>query len=112
MNLGQRNKQENLIKNEEAALKQQEKSLQNIQTAHEDYHATLQEVSLSLHPFNVNNSEPQSTEDVVSKLHGCIEEFERIAAFLSISDKRDASGKFSRQIDDIASIAEGYGGYG
>ena len=104
LSLRQRNKKETLIRNKEVALEQQEEYLLPIQTAHENYHASLQEVSLSVHPFNVSNNEPQSTKDVISKLQICIEKFKEIATSLSIPDKRDASGKFSRQIDDIASI--------
>ncbi len=104
INLRQGNKQENVIRDEEVTLKQQEKCLQDIQTGHDYYHAALQKISLSVHPFNINNGEPQTSKDVVSRLQSCTEKFKEIAVLLSISDKRGALEKFSRQIDDIASI--------
>lgn len=101
--LRQRNKDEDLIKAEEETLIEQEACLQSHQENHDDYHTELQKISLSVHPFNESNGEAQTTEDVVKRLQACADEFTEIAASVSISDSRDALGKFTRQIEDIAS---------
>ena len=101
--LHQRNKDEDLIKAEERTLIEQEACLQSHQENHDDYHTQLQEISLSVHPFNESNGETQTPEDVVKRLQACTDEFTEIAASVSISDSRDSLGKFTRQIEDIAS---------
>ena len=101
--LRRRNKDEDLIKAEEKTLIEQEACLQCHQDNHDDYHTELQNISLSVHPFNESNGEAQTTEDVVKRLQACADEFTEIAASVSISDNRDALGKFTRQIEDIAS---------
>ena len=101
--LRQRNKAEDTIKAAEKTLIEQEGCLQSHQENHDDYHIELQKVSLSVHPFNESNGEAQTTEDVVKRLQACTDEFAEIAASVSISDNRDALGKFTRQIEDIAS---------
>jgi len=101
--LRQRNKDEDLIKAEEKTLIEQEACLQCHQENHDDYHTELQNISLSVHPFNESNGEAQTTEDVVKRLQACADEFTEIAASVSISNSRDALGKFTRQIEDIAS---------
>ena len=103
INLRQRNKQKNVIENTEIVLEQQEQHLQAYQSAHDNYHTTLQEVSLSVHPFNESNSEAQTTEDVVNRLQTCTDKFKQIAASLLIPDKRCSLEKFSGQLNDIAS---------
>lgn len=101
--LRQRNKDEDIIKAAEKTLLEQEGCLQCHQENHDDYHTELQKVSLSVHPFNESNGEAQTTEDVVKRLQACTDEFTEIAASVSISDSRDSLGKFTRQIEDIAS---------
>ena len=101
--LRQRNKDEDIIKAAEKTLSEYKACLQCHQENHDDYHATLQKVSLSVHPFNESNSEVQTTEDVVKRLQACTDEFTEIATSVSISDSRDSLGKFTRQIKDIAS---------
>jgi len=101
--LRRRNKDEDLIKAEEKTLIEQEACLQCHQDNHDDYHTELQNISLSVHPFNESNGEAQTTEDVVKRLQACADEFTEIAASVSISDSRDALRKFTRQIEDIAS---------
>ena len=102
--LGQLNKEEAFTRKEEVALEQQEECLQDIQASHKDYHITLQKVSLAVHPFNVNDSQEQTTDDVESALYSCTEKFKEIADSLSILDPRGALDKFNRQIEDISSI--------
>ena len=102
--LGQRNKKEDCTQKEQVVLEQQEECLQDIQTAHDDYHTTLQKVSLAVHPFNVGYSQEQSADDVESTLHNCSEKFKEVADSLSILDSRNALNKFNRQIEDISSI--------
>ncbi|MEA1969638.1 MAG: DUF6399 domain-containing protein [Thermodesulfobacteriota bacterium] len=103
INLCQRDKEINVIKNTGIVLEQQEQHLQSYQTAHTDYHNILQEVSLSVHPFNESNSKTQTTEDVVNKLQICADKFKKIAASLLIPDNRGSMEKFSGQLNDIAS---------
>ena len=102
--LGLLNKEEAFTRKEEVALEQQEECLQDIQESHKDYHITLQKVSLAVHPFNVNDSQEQTTDDVESALYSCTEKFKEIADSLSILDPRGALDKFNRQIEDISSI--------
>ena len=101
--LRQRNKDEDTIKAAEKTLIEQEACLQSHQENHDDYHTELQKISLSVHPFNESNGKAQTTEDVVKRLQACTDEFTEIAESVSISDNRDALGKFTRQIEDIAS---------
>ena len=72
------------------------------------YSKAQRSVSAAVHAFWVENNRPQTSAQVEKRLEEQAQRFEQIAQEQSVKDKKDATGKFRRQIKDVASIVDAW----
>ncbi len=87
-------------------IEQHEAKLQIVQSGKGNYHDALRKISMTVHPFILENSSRQTSEQVEKSLGEQSLEFKKIAENHMIADSKDSLGKFMRQIKDIASIVD------
>jgi hypothetical protein len=79
-----------------------------IEAGKQAYGETQRRVSAAIHAFAVEDSQPQSSQQVEERLEEQVQSFERIALEHCVKDSKGALGKFSRQIEDLASIVDAW----
>lgn len=67
----------------------------------EEYQGTNRTISETVHPFSIENSEPQDSNQAEKKLRKQGEKIETIANDCDIPDKRGVVNKFKNQISDL-----------
>lgn len=82
--------------------------LNEIDKAKEAYAKAQQAVSAAVHAFSVQDNCAQSSEQVEKQLEQQAKRFEQIAQEQSVSDNKDAAGKFRRQIEDVSSVVDAW----
>jgi len=87
-------------------VKEQQEKFDLIETGKQAYSEAQRLISAAVHAFAVEDSQPQSSEQVEERLEGQAQCFEHIALEHSVKDNKGALGKFSRQIEDVASIVD------
>lgn len=87
-------------------IEQHEAKLQIVQAGKDDYHGALRKISMAVHPFVLENSRQQTSEQVEKTLREQSLEFKKIAENHVIADSKNSLGKFNRQIKDVASIVD------
>ena len=78
----------------------------NLHAAQADFRQHLRQISLGLHPFDVEAQSAQTTQQVSLKLE---QQVVKLKQFQKIRQLKDASGsidKFNRQIDDLSAIVD------
>lgn len=85
-----------------------QEELRGIEAAQQAYGETQQSVSAAVHAFSLADNTPQHSVQVESQLEEHVQRFEQIAAAQAVSDKKDAVGKFKRQIKDVASSVDAW----
>ncbi len=83
-------------------IKQYETELKTVQSGKEHYQDTLREISKAVHPFTVEDSRQQTSEQVENALNEQAQKLREIAENHDISDSQGSLDKFIRQIKDIA----------
>jgi hypothetical protein len=94
------------IAEQKQRIQQMKEELNAIEEEREAYHETQLSVSEAVHAFSVEDSTLQTSEQVEKRLEEQAQRFEEIAQGQNIQDKKDAAGKFRRQIEDLASIVD------
>jgi len=79
-----------------------EKACVEIQKTLADYHENLPGISDEIHPFSLQDNQPNDTERVLSGLEKRAQAFEKIAQSQDIDDSRQTMKKFRNQFDDLA----------
>jgi hypothetical protein len=89
-------------------IKQCQEQLKGIEVGRQAYHQAQRSVSAAVHAFSVEKNTPQSSEQVETRLEEQTQCFEQIAQEQSVPDNKDATGKFRRQIKDVAGIVDAW----
>jgi hypothetical protein len=87
-------------------IQQTKEKLNAIEEGRETYREAQLSVSEAVHVFSVEDSASQTSEQVEKRLEEQTQRFEEIAQEQNIQDKKDAAGKFRRQIEDVASTVD------
>ena len=93
---------------QESLVKEYRKNLDSIESAKKEYKEVQQDVSGAVHAFSLEDNKAQTSGQVVSRLEDEVTRFEKIAEEQSIKDKKNAAGKFRRQIKDIACVIDAW----
>jgi hypothetical protein len=80
-------------------IEQTKEKLNAIEEGREAYREAQLSVSEAVHVFSVQDSASQTAEQVEKRLEEQAQRFEEIAQEQDVLDKKDAAGKFRRQID-------------
>lgn len=88
-------------------VKEKQKKLDVVEAGKETCSAVQRTISATVHAFDVEDNQPQSSEQVEERLEEQSQRLEQIALDHSVKDK-DAVGKFRRQIEDVASIVDAW----
>jgi hypothetical protein len=96
------------IEEQKQRVEQHQKRLDIIEEDRDAYRKAQQCVSEAVHAFSIDENQAQTSEQVENRLEKQAQCFEEIAAEQSVQDKRDAAGKFRRQIKDVASIVDAW----
>jgi len=94
------------IAEQKQCIQQTKENLNAIEEGREAYRETQLSVSEAVHAFSVEDSTSQTSERVEKRLEEQAQRFEEIAQEQNVQDKKDAVGKFKRQIKDVASIVD------
>jgi len=96
------------IAKQEQSIEQYQHALKGIEEARQAYDETQRSVSAAVHAFSIEENTPQTSEQVENRLEEQTQRFEQIAQEQSVSDNKDAAGKFRRQIKDVAGIVDAW----
>lgn len=89
-------------------IQQCQEELSGLEADQQAYSETQRSVSAAVHAFSLVDNTPQTSAQVESQLAEQVQHFEQIAEDQAVSDKRDAVGKFKRQIKDVASSVDAW----
>lgn len=89
-------------------VKEKQEKLDVVEAGRKTYSAIQQTISATVHAFDVEDNQPQSSEQVEERLEEQSQRLEQIALDHSVKDNQDAVGKFRRQIEDVASIVDAW----
>ncbi len=89
-------------------VKEKQEKLDAIEAERETYSTVQRTISATVHAFDVEDNQPQSSEQVEKRLEEQSQRLEQIALDHSVKDNNDAVGKFRRQIEDVASIVDAW----
>ena len=81
-----------------------EAELKTVQSGREDYQNALHEISKAVHPFTIEGSIRQASDQVENTLNKQVQDLRIIANNFTISDSQGFLEKFVRQIKDISCI--------
>jgi len=96
------------IEAQKQRVQQIQEKVDAIEAGKKAYSEAQRAVSAAVHAFSSEDSQPQTSEQVENSLEEQAQCFERIAIEQSVKDNKDASGKFRRQIEDVASIVDAW----
>lgn len=92
----------------EQRVQEKQEKLDVIEAGKQAYGAVQRTISAVVHAFDVEDNQPQSSEQVEERLEEQAQRLEQIALEHSVKDNKDAVGKFRRQIEDVASIVDAW----
>ncbi len=101
---GARDKNEKL----QQRIEEHKEKLQAVEKGKKAYSKAQQTVSVSVHSFSVQDNHPQTSEQAEMLLKEQAQRFEEIAGEQGVKDKKNAIGKFRRQIKDTVSIIDAW----
>ncbi|MCP4541230.1 MAG: hypothetical protein GY832_29205 [Chloroflexi bacterium] len=96
------------IQEQEQRIEQCKEKLEAIDQGRQAYCEAQRSVSAVVHAFSAEDNTPQSSEQVENHLKEQSQCFEQIAEKQSVHDTKDTTGKFRRQIKDVASIVDAW----
>lgn len=96
------------IKEQKQRVEQHLKKMDSIEKGRGAYGKTQQCVSKAVHAFSTDGNQAQTSQQVENHLEEQAKRFETIAKEQSVQDKKDAVGKFRRQIKDVASTVDAW----
>lgn len=88
------------------AAAQAKQTCRQIQQDHEAYRQHLSGISDEIHPFSLQNNQPQRQEQVQAGLEKRAQAFEKIAKSQNINDSRQTLNKFRNQFEALAANVE------
>lgn len=74
--------------------------------AHHTYRGLLETLSLTLHPFRLSDSAPQTTAQVESQLQATVEAIEALAQCQQLPARHDAMTKVRKQVPALAALVD------
>ncbi len=74
--------------------------------AHYTYRGHLETLSLTLHPFSISNSAPQTSAQVESQLRAAVEAIEALAQRHQVPARHDAMTKVRKQLPALAALVD------
>jgi hypothetical protein len=74
--------------------------------AHHTYRSHLETLSLTLHPFRLSDSAPQTSAQVESKLQAAVEAIVAFAQHHQLSAQPGAMTKVRRQVPALAALVD------
>ncbi len=74
-----------------------------LKKSHDDYGETIQAISDTIHPFNIEDSKAQTSAEVESDLAEKAQKLEEIAWLHDIEDRQEGVNKFRNQFKDLSS---------
>ncbi len=74
--------------------------------AHHTYRGHLETLSLTLHPFSISNSAPQTSAQVESQLRAAVEAIEALAQRHQVPARHDAMTKVRKQLPALAALVD------
>ncbi len=74
--------------------------------AHHTYRGLLETLSLTLHPFRLSDSAPQTTTQVASHLQATVEAIEAFAQRHPLPARHDAMAKVRKQVPALAALVD------
>jgi Family of unknown function (DUF6399) len=89
-------------------VQQCQEELRGIEADQQAYSETQRSISAAVHAFSLADNTPQCSAQVEGRLQEQAHRFEQIAKEQALSDKKDAAGKFKRQIKDVASTVDAW----
>lgn len=96
------------IAEQEQRIEQCQEELNAIDGGRQIYSEAQRSVSAAVHAFCAKDNAPQTSEQVENRLEEQAQRFEQLAQEQSVPDKKDAVGKFRRQIKDVASTVDAW----
>ncbi len=76
--------------------------LLNVEKGKQEYHNLLHQLSQTVHPFSTENSRPQSSTQVLSKLQDTLEQLAVLKQRFEINDTSECLGKLNGQLEQIS----------
>ena len=92
------------IQEQTRKIEQHEAKLRMLHSGKDDYQGALWEISKAVHPFTLEESNPQTSEQVEDVLNKQVQNLRIIADNHTISDSQGSLDKLERQIKDIVCI--------
>jgi hypothetical protein len=71
-----------------------------------EYRQRLETLSLTLHPFRIDDSAPQMSTQVEARLHAQVEAIEAFARTAQLPERPDAMTKVKKQLPDVAVLVD------
>ncbi len=96
------------IKKLKQRIEEQQEKLQAVEKGRKAYSKAQQDVSVAVHSFSAQDNQPQTSEQAEMLLKEQAQGFEEIAEEQGVKDKKNAIGKFRRQIKDAVSIIDAW----
>jgi hypothetical protein len=76
------------------------------ETVQSEYRQRLETLSLTLHPFRIDDSTPQTSAQVASQAHTQIEAIEVLAHTQQLPERQAAMKKVKKQVPDLAALVD------
>lgn len=83
-----------------------QREVENLQSAQADFRQHLIQLSLGLHPFDVEAQSAQTTQQVSLKLEQQVAKLKQFQKARQLKDATGSINKFNRQIDDLSAIVD------
>ncbi len=99
------------IEEEEKEIKHREDALKILLSGKDAYQEILHKISKIVHPFSLEQSGKQTSEQVENMLHEQAQELQKLAERYGIPDSKGSLDKFVRQINKISNIATAWWGW-
>jgi hypothetical protein len=96
------------IEQQTQRIEQCQEKLKAIEKSRQAYGQAQRFISAAVHAFGVEDNRPQNSAQVEKRLEEQVQRVEQIAQEQSVPAKKDAVGKFRRQIKDVASIVDAW----
>jgi hypothetical protein len=78
------------------------------ETRQQEYRQQLETLSLTLHPFAIDDSTPQTSAQVEARLHTHVEAIEAVAHAAQLPERPAAMTKVKKQLPAVAALVDGW----
>lgn len=93
---------------QEIVVKHHKEEFIVIESGKDRYKKYLHYLSTSVHPFDIENSSKQTSNDVINHLMTIIEDLKALQKEYEIEDTKNHISKFSKQVEAIASLIDAW----